>query len=274
MGCGVRKTKIRSITLVYFSPTRTSKQIVEGIAKGIPGGSIRHLDLTPPKAKRQEVRELQEELAIIGAPVYGGRLPRDAVSRLQRLKAKDTPAVVVVVYGNRAYEDALVELRDLAVEAGFKPVAGGAFIGEHSYHTDETPIARGRPDAKDLKNARDFGQKIREKMRNLGRPKDIPPLQVPGTYPYRERGHRAEAIAPVTYEEPCIKCGTCAAVCPSAAITIGTLVMTEQDLCMLCCACVKNCPTGARIMEHPRIKKIANWLSANCRERKEAETFI
>lgn len=265
---------ISSIKLVYFSPTRTTKQIVEGIAKGIQDELIEHLDLTPPAAKSQEFIEFYEELAIIGAPVYGGRIPIDAVSRLRILKANNTPAVVVVVYGNRAYEDALLELRDLASEAGFRLIAGGTFIGEHSFNTEETPIASGRPDTRDLKKAMEFGKKIQEKMGEISSAKDIPHLQVPGNYPYKERSQRFEAISPITEEEQCNKCGKCAEVCPTAAITIDTLVKTEQDACIRCCACVKNCPTNARIMEHPRIKKVAKRLSTNYSERKEPEIYI
>ena len=177
---------ISSITLVYFSPTRTTKQIIEGIAKGIQNGSITHLDLTPPIMKDREVPEFNEELVIIGAPVYGGRIPVDAVSRLQRLKANNTPSVVVVVYGNRAYEDALIELRDLALKGGFKPVAGGAFISEHSFNTEETPIAKDRPDEKDLKKALEFGEKIQATMEEYSGSEDVPRLQVPGNHPYKK----------------------------------------------------------------------------------------
>jgi ferredoxin len=265
---------VSSIKLVYFSPTRTTKKIVEGIAKEIHDEPIEHLDLTPPAAKSQEFIEFHEELAIIGTPVYGGRIPIDAVSRLHRLKANSAPAVVVVVYGNRAYEDALLELRDLASDAGFKPIAGGAFIGEHSFNTEETPIANGRPDTKDLKKAMGFGKKIQEKMGEIRRLKDIPRLQVPGNFPYKKRNQRSETISPITSEEQCIKCGQCVEVCPTAAITIDILVMTEQDACILCCACVKNCPTNARVMKHPRMQKAAKRLSTNYSERKEPKIYI
>ena len=265
---------IGSITLVYFSPTRTTKQIIESIAKGIKNRSITHIDLTPPIVNDQGVVEFDEELVIIGAPVYAGRIPVEAVSRLQKFKANNTPAVVVVVYGNREYEDALAELRDLALKGGFKPVAGGAFIGVHSFSTEETPIAQERPDRKDLKKALEFGEKIKAKMEGYGGSKDIPRLQVPGNYPYKERGQRSEVISPITKEEHCILCGQCAEVCPTAAITINTEVVTKQEACIYCCACVKNCPSNARIMEHPRIRKIAIWLSTNYIERREPEIFL
>lgn len=265
---------VTSLTLAYFSPTRTTQQVVEGIAAGIQAGSVTRIDLTPPSMEEQGVRTLMEDVVIMGAPVYGGRIPGTAVSRLQKLKATNTPVVIVVVYGNRAYEDALIELRDLTVARGFKPVAGGAFIGEHSFHTRDTPIAQGRPDERDLKTAWAFGAQIREELEEYGDPLDVPLLQVPGTFPYKERGHSLEGISPITREDHCTLCGVCVAVCPTAAISLNTTVMTKPETCIRCCACVKHCPTHARIMTHPRIKKVADRLSTNCRERREPEIYL
>ena len=102
--------------------------------------AVEQLDLTPPEARIPPFVEMQAELVVIGAPVYGGRIPIDAKFRLQRINANNTPAVIVVMYGNRKYEDALLELNDIVVETGFKPVAGGAFIGKHSFENDSIPI--------------------------------------------------------------------------------------------------------------------------------------
>jgi NAD-dependent dihydropyrimidine dehydrogenase PreA subunit len=106
-----------TVKLIYFSPTQTTKKILQGIAQGMSVCRIEHLDLTLPQAETQLFDELADELTILGAPVYAGRLPIEAVRRLRRLKARETPAVVVVVYGNREYEDALLELKNLAGEA-------------------------------------------------------------------------------------------------------------------------------------------------------------
>lgn len=62
------------------------------------------------------------ELCVIAVPVYGGRVAATALQRLQRLKGNGSPAILVVVYGNRDYEDALLELRDTAVQLGFVPL--------------------------------------------------------------------------------------------------------------------------------------------------------
>jgi hypothetical protein len=176
-----------TIKLVYFSPTRTTKRILEAVARGMPVARIDHLDLTPPQVETQLFEEITDELTILSAPVYAGRLPIEAVRRLRRLKAREAPAVVVVVYGNRAYEDALLELHDLAGEQGFRPIAAGAFIGEHSYSTIGRPIAHGRPDDADLNRAGEFGERVFQKLKNVRDVARLPALKVPGNFPYKER---------------------------------------------------------------------------------------
>ncbi len=201
---------INSLKLIYFSPTQTTRKIVEGIAQGIQVARVERVDLTPPATRMRKPKEMRrDELAIIGSPVYTGRLPTDAIHRLQRLRGNNTPVVIVVVYGNRAYEDALLELRDVVLRAGFKPVAAGAFIGEHSLSNNATPIAPGRPDAENLRRTKEFGNIIHQKMRNMQAPDEMSLLQVPGNSPYREPTALPK-ISPVTQEIVCIKCEKCA----------------------------------------------------------------
>ena len=262
-----------TVKLIYFSPTRTTKKILQGIAQGMPVGRIDHLDLTPPQAETQLLDEITDELTILGAPVYAGRLPIEAVRRLRRLKAGEAPAIVVVVYGNRAYEDALLELKDLAGEQGFRPLAAGAFIGEHSYSTSGRPIAHGRPDEADLNQAREFGERVFQKLTNVREVDRMATLEVPGYFPYKDRMERPPE-APTTREGLCLLCGTCATVCPTAAVVVEEVVTTTPERCRICHACVKNCPTGARVMEVERVKKVADWLYAHCSQRKEPEIFL
>ena len=103
-------------------------------------------------------------LAVIVVPVYGGHVAPLAMERLENIRGLDTPTVLVVVYGNRAYEKALMELDAFAIPHGMKVIAGATFIGEHSYSTDKCPIADGRPNESDLNYAEDFGRKIMEKI--------------------------------------------------------------------------------------------------------------
>jgi ferredoxin len=264
---------IDTVRLVYFSPTGTTKSVLAGITRGLQPETIEHLDLTPPDARTRTIAEMHSELALIGAPVYGGRLPPEAAQRLRRIRGNDTPVVVVVVYGNREYEDALLELNDLVKEAGFVPIAGGAFVGEHSFDSEEMPIASGRPDDQDLKKATEFGKAIREKVHGTAALNEMPPLKVPGDFPYKEWSKWPD-VSPTTQEAICIRCEACIAACPTAAITMNETLITSTEACIVCCACTRACPTGARVAEHPRIRQSQEWLSTHCRQRKEPETFL
>jgi ferredoxin len=265
--------EVKQVKLIYFSPTGTTQKVLDNIAKGIAVEDVAHIDFTLPEGAQQTIPTFSDELVIIGAPVYGGRLPVDAINRFKQLQASSTLAVPVVVYGNREFEDALLELKYLAIALGFNPVAGGAFIGEHSFATEDVPIANGRPDSLDVQKAMDFGAKIRAKATALPSPAAQMDFEIPGRFPYEAGGARPMAVSPVTTEDTCTVCGTCAGVCPTAAIAIDGSVATNIELCIRCCACIKNCPTGARVMEDSAWKNIATWLNENCRTRKEPQFF-
>src|SRR5208337_4303629 len=105
---------MKSVKIISFSPTGTTRKVLEGIAQGLAVERVEHLDLTPVRARTGVIRELDASLALIGTPVYMGRVPIQVVEPLRGIKAAGVPAVVVVVYGNRAFEDALLELKGIA----------------------------------------------------------------------------------------------------------------------------------------------------------------
>jgi hypothetical protein len=164
--------------------------VVEAIVQGLGSETTATIDLTLPRQGGQAVSTSRDDLAIIGTPVYAGRIPPVAVKRLKKIKGNGAACVLVVMYGNREYEDALLELKNCSARADFRPVAGGAFVGEHSYHTDEMPVAPGRPDSDDLEKATAFGRAIRQKIGAAGVLDDIQPLSVPGRFPYKKEIHK------------------------------------------------------------------------------------
>ena len=265
--------EVKQVKLIYFSPTGTTQKVLESIAEGIAVEDVEHINLTLPEGVQQTIPPFSDELVIIGAPVYGGRLPVDVISRFKQLKASNTLAILIVVYGNREFEDALLELKNYAIELGFSPVAGGAFIGEHSFASEEVPVANGRPDSLDVQKAIDFGVKVKDKITALQSPDTQMDLEIPGGFPYEAGGARAMTVSPVSKEDTCTVCGTCASVCPTAAISINGSVATKAELCIRCCACIKNCPEEARVVEDEMWLKIVNWLNENCSARKEPQIF-
>ena len=265
--------KIKSVLLVYFSPTQTTQKIVKAIGDGMGIADIKEIDLTQPPADGNDIVIPKDQLVILGVPVYSGRVPVIAEKRIKSLKGNGNPAISVVLYGNREYEDALLELKSISEELGMKAVGGGAFIGEHSFSAEKTPIATGRPNQEDLDTAAAFGKAVMEKVEGAASIDALADLNVPGNFPYKER-KAMPPISPVTNEETCVKCGQCAEVCPVDVVTVGETVDTRAEDCIRCCACVRVCPTESRIMEHPKIQEIAQWLTTEFSEPKAPQTYL
>ena len=226
---------------------------------------VRALDLTHAVPRPETLSA--DTVAVFAAPVYGGRIPRTALERMEGIRGEGTPAVVIAVYGNRAFEK-----------------AAAAFVGEHSYSTERTPIAAGRPDGQDLAAAEAFGRAVRRKLAGQGPlPVDAARLKAPGTplvpllrfirfvlaYRRRQKKHPV-VLLPAGSADRCTHCGRCAAVCPTGAIARGDELRTDAARCIRCCACVKGCPVGARTFETP----FAAALSRNFARRKPPVTLL
>lgn len=265
--------KIRTVQTICFSPTRTTKRLVAAVAAGLGAASVTAWDLTLQGAKTPTFSGDAGEVAVIGVPVYGGRVPAVAAQRLRAIKGRGTPVVLLVVYGNRHYDDALIELADLTRELGFMPVAGGAFVAEHSFSTPELPVAQGRPDASDMDKAMAFGRQAGAKIMGLASAADCPPLEVPGNRPYKEEVNRPP-IKPVLDEDLCTACGECAAVCPVNAISIDGVAQTDDTKCLACAACIRVCPTKGRSFAGTRIAEFNQKLYTLFSARREPEQYL
>lgn len=259
--------QMQTVDIVYFSPTHSSEKIAKAIASGIGVPRRKVFDLTLDRSG-SDIKIADGDFVILCAPVYAGRVAPVAVERLRRLKIEGkNKAVVAVVYGNRDYDDALVELYDIAVDMGLEPVAAGAFVGEHSYSRPDMPVAAGRPDASDIDAAKRFGKICLDNRLSGAAPRG---LNIKGNRPYREVKPSAPA-APVSTDD-CAGCGECVGVCPTGAIALAAdgAIVTDAALCIKCCACVKVCPIGARKFDTPFTAYLYQSFSA----RREPELFI
>jgi ferredoxin len=265
--------KIPSLKLVYFSPTGTTKAVVLEIARGINPSNVELLDITRPDARKQPLQTSENELLVIAVPVYMGRVPALLSEWLHAINAHNTPAVCVVVYGNRVYDDALLELNDIVKQCGCKPIASAAYIGEHSFSNSETPTAQGRPDARDLKHAELFGQKIQEKLQSVPSSDHISDVPLPGCHPYRGDS-KLWTVDFIAVGDECVQCGICAEGCPVGAIDPENSRVIDTEKCITCCACIRHCPKHARTMKPGLVRDAALRLSTLYKERKEPEFFV
>ena len=245
----------------HFSPTGTTAKVARAVAQG-SGCSVREVDLSMPVAPAAVG---PDEILVAAVPVYGGRVPAVALERMSALKGSGQPAVAVAVYGNRAYDDALLELKDALESNGFQVVAAGAFVAEHSI---ARAIATGRPDAHDLEIAGNFGAGVMQKLAG-GNPAAV---KVPGDPAYREKTGGASPHPAAG--ETCVGCGTCAKNCPLGAIPLKNPAETDGGKCINCMRCVSICPANARSLPDAMLAAVEGMLKQAASDPKQPELFL
>ena len=244
-------------TTAVFSPTGGTSKIAAAIAGARMGTRI---DLCSP-VEPQEIPAGAPLLAVV--PVYGGRIPAIAAQRLLALQGSGNPAIAVVVYGNRAYEDALLELKNVLTEAGHQVIAAAAFIAEHSIIRS---IAADRPHPDDLARAVEFGAAVEAKLNG-----ELTTVDVPGNAEYRPL---PQMPATPLVTDACGGCGMCAHKCPVGAIPLSNPRSTDAAKCILCMRCVAICPRKARILPPPMVEAFTARLNAVASEPKQPEIYI
>ena len=247
--------EIQTVWAAYFSATDTTKKVVTGIAgelSRLTGAPLKIHDFTLPSVRKESLSFSSGDLVVFGTPVYAGRVPNLLIKFVASVQGRGAAAVPVVCYGNRNYDDALVELRNTLEAGGFRTAAAGAFSCQHAF--SETQAA-GRPDVSDLTIAKGFAWQIWKKLL-AGEPAS--PVAVPGSDPvgpyYTPRDRYGNPINILKVKpktgEACTHCGLCARQCP-----LGSIDPEDESLltgpCMKCNRCVKHCPVKAKYFDDP-----------------------
>ena len=247
---------------IIFSPTGGTQRANEILCQGMDKECV----VTDLCVKAADIRlpNIQEDdLAVIAMPVFAGRVPALAVERLRMVNPNSAKCVVVAVFGNRAYDDALLEMQGVATEMGFRVIAAVAAVAEHSIIRK---YGKDRPDADDEQELRQFGADIVKKAES----NDCTMPQVPGNRPYKKGGK----VPHPKGRRGCNRCGVCANQCPTDAIPLSDPKTVDSAKCISCMKCVSVCPKGAR-----GIGAVMNFLATQglkkvCATRKENELYL
>ena len=242
-----------------FSPTGGTNRVAD-ILCGALHSEWTRLDLLDEIT----LNTTEEDLCVVAVPSFGGRVPDLAAKRLKGITGP-ARAILVCVYGNRAYEDTLVELQDILTEQGLRPVAAVAAVAEHSIMHD---YAVGRPDENDALVLAGMAGYINAKLRKKGPAAE---LRLPGDRPYKD--YKVATMIPQTADH-CIGCGRCAQRCPTGAIDPAATILTDHAKCISCMACTAVCPVDARKPDPNVVNFLVQRIGFMLISRKDIELFL
>ena len=253
---------IKNVWAVYWSPCggteKVTKTIAGATADSLKTGEVKVYDWTLPAAREKALTFTEEDLIVLGTPVYAGRVPNKAMPYIRDMITADgAMAVPVVCYGNRAYTDALMESGLLLMANGFKLLGGAAVVTQHVMNKN---LAAGRPTTQEFADLAAFGVKLADKAAAIAEGRlAYTPAQLPGNNPVGPYYKPLEAdgvtpanfmkAKPVLHAELCTKCGICAAVCPMGSISAEDPAIVT-GICVKCHACINKCPTGTRYFDN------------------------
>lgn len=272
---------MKAVRSVYFSATGTTRKVACLLAEKLAARlqlPCTEVDFTLPAARQQSLHFDRDDLVVLGTPVYAGRVPNVLLPFLRTMQGSGAIGIPVVVYGNRHFDNALIELRDLMENAGIRTVAAAAFVGEHAF---SRVLAAHRPDAEDKSLMDAFAAQMAEKLASLRTlpqdPVEVPgiPLSYGGYYQPRDRHGVAINILKVKplVNEKCTDCKICADVCPMGSISREN-VREYTGICIKCGACIKKCPENARYYEDEGYLYHQHELEEMYERRAEPDLFL
>ena len=254
-----------SVYSIIFSPTGGTKKVADLFANVLADEYI-EIDLCDAGKDFEECQFAAEDICIVSVPSFGGRVPVKAAERMAMLCGNGAKVILITVYGNREFEDTLVEMQDIMEAAGFVPVAAIAALAEHSI---VRTFAAGRPDDNDAKVLAEFAGKVKEKLEkgleDAGKP------AIPGNRPYKTVGGFPSKPQ---LTDACVKCGVCVKACPVQAIPEDLSLSMDEEKCISCMRCEAICPVNARKVAQPVLDFLNEKLSVGAKGYKENQLYL
>ncbi|MDD2960949.1 MAG: 4Fe-4S binding protein [Muribaculaceae bacterium] len=229
----------KAVNLIYFSACGTTEKIINTVASNIlidtkKRFSLLNLDVT------NDILLPSDEIAIFAIPVYSGRVPQVVGNKIKHFKGSHTPAIIITVYGNRDFDDALIELNDIVSANNFYVISAAAFIARHSIFPI---VGNGRPNDNDISIIKDFAKNSYNFLLNPNFYSTTVPLNINGNHKYREI--KKIPLNPKTSNR-CNLCNLCVNQCPVQAIDANNPKKINKKLCISCAHCISICPMKAK----------------------------
>lgn len=252
---------------VYFSAKGTTEICARCISENL-GLQTKEYNWCSPYGN-EELMIPGEDVLLFAMPIYGGYIPKMCEEMTARLKGDKTPAIIVAVYGNRHYDNSLLQMRDLLTARGFVVIAAGAFLAEHSIFPT---VGAGRPDDRD-RDAMEVFAKNCKKLLTGGEIDKYKEIELPGDTEYDSASYKGVPFQPDA-DDSCVGCGCCVGVCPVSAIDMEEPRKTNPKLCISCGACIKRCPVGARNHHAEAYPQAKAGFEEKCGEYRVPESYF
>lgn len=259
---------IHKVKSIFFSPGRKTSKVTSVLTNSL-NITCEKYNITGYNKRNLHIKVNHDELAVFASPVYGGRIPTLVADEFRNIRGSNTPAVIIAVYGNGSYGDALLEMQEILENNNFKVIAAGAYVANHSIMRR---VAVNRPDEKDEEVIKQFANKVKEKLESIKDINKISTLRVKGKYPYRR--YPGMPLKPSIIKQKCDLCGACVINCPVNAIPKDNPMITDKKKCISCMGCHIICTRQARKINVVLYELCEFPFRHMYNKRKEPEQFI
>ena len=268
------------INTYCFSPTGGTLQVARHLSAHL--GRLLQVGVeihsyTLPHEREHLPQISADDIVVWATPVYAGRVPNKTLDYVRRsLHGCGNPAVALVTFGNRAYDNALAELVGLMEEGGMNPVGAAAVVSRHSF---SDTLGAGRPDACDIVALDHFAEHVAERIRahrfaRLTVPGNARPEQYYSPLKVDNTPAGFLKAKPVCVHDRCTCCGKCFGVCPMGSIGRDGAYPSFDGICIKCQACRTTCPVGAIAFTDPDYLSHVAMIERTFAARKQSEFYL